>query len=71
MEQNFYFLFTVHICYYCSIHYKNTNYLPERVPKKYKIQLDLYKKLLEKIYKNKKINCYILWTSFGKIEYVS
>lgn len=53
------------------VDYKNTNYLPERVPEKYKVQLDLYKKLLEKIYKNKKINCYILWTSFGKIEYVS
>ncbi len=53
------------------VDYKNTNYLPKKVPEKYKIQLDLYKKLLEKIYKNKKINCYILWTSFGKIEYVS
>lgn len=53
------------------VDYKNTNDLPNKIPEKYRIQLNLYKKLLEKIYKDKKINCYILWTSFGKIEYVS
>ncbi|HSQ98270.1 MAG TPA: PD-(D/E)XK nuclease family protein [Rickettsiales bacterium] len=50
------------------IDYKNTNYLPKQVPEKYKKQLELYKILLEKIYPDKVIECYILWTSFGKIE---
>ncbi|HSQ98164.1 MAG TPA: double-strand break repair helicase AddA [Rickettsiales bacterium] len=50
------------------IDYKNTNYLPKQVPEKYKKQLELYKILLEKIYPDKIIECYILWTSFGKIE---
>ncbi len=53
------------------VDYKNTNYLYKQVPEKYKMQLELYKKILQKIYKDKIIKCYILWTSFGKIEYVS
>lgn len=53
------------------VDYKNTNYLYKQVPEKYKMQLELYKKVLEKIYQDKTIKCYILWTSFGKIEYVS
>lgn len=53
------------------VDYKNTNTLYNTIPEKYKIQLNLYKKVLEKIYSDKKIKCYILWTSFGKIEYVS
>lgn len=53
------------------VDYKNTNTLYNTIPEKYKIQLNLYKKVLEKIYTDKKIKCYILWTSFGKIEYVS
>ncbi|MDD2839500.1 MAG: double-strand break repair helicase AddA [Rickettsiales bacterium] len=50
------------------IDYKNTNYLPTKVPEKYKKQLGLYKILIEKIYSNKIVECYILWTSFGKID---
>lgn len=50
------------------VDYKNTNSLPTKIPEKYKKQLELYKILLEKIYKNKIVECYILWTSFGKIE---
>ena len=53
------------------IDYKNTNSLPAVVPQKYVKQLELYKKLLEKIYINKEIKTYILWTSFGKIEEVN
>ena len=52
------------------IDYKNTNNLPIKVPEKYKKQLELYKILLEKIYYGKVIECYILWTAFGKIEKV-
>lgn len=50
------------------IDYKNTNNLPSKVPEKYKKQLELYKILLEKIYQNRVVECYILWTAFGKIE---
>lgn len=50
------------------VDYKNTNYLPNTTPKRYIKQLELYKKLLEKIYINKIVKVYILWTSFGKIE---
>lgn len=50
------------------VDYKNTNYLPNKVPEKYKKQLELYKTLIQKIYSDKTIQCYILWTSFGKIE---
>jgi ATP-dependent helicase/nuclease subunit A len=50
------------------IDYKTTNFLPDTISQKYIKQLELYKKLLEKIYKGKTIKCYILWTSFAKIE---
>jgi len=52
------------------IDYKNTNSLPKTVPEKYKEQLGLYKELLQKIYKDKTIECYILWTSFGIMQEV-
>ena len=52
------------------VDYKNTNVLPKYVPQKYVKQLELYKKVLEKIYLDKIIKTYILWTSFGKIEEV-
>ncbi len=52
------------------VDYKNTNSLPKFPPKRYIKQLELYKKLLEKIYNDKVIKCFILWTAFGKIEEV-
>ena len=44
-------------------HYKTRNELPQN----YVEQLNLYKRLLEKIYGNKKIICYILITSYGEL----
>ncbi|MDR3290173.1 MAG: UvrD-helicase domain-containing protein [Rickettsiales bacterium] len=53
------------------VDYKHTNHLPEKVPDKYIKQLILYKKLLEKIYGDKKIvESYILWTNYGKMSKV-
>jgi ATP-dependent helicase/nuclease subunit A len=37
---------------------------------KYKIQLDLYKTILEKIYPRKKIRCGVMWTDEGGIEFL-
>ena len=48
-------------------HYKTMNDLPQAYIK----QLDLYKKLLEKIYINKKVICYILITSYGELIEIS
>jgi len=50
------------------VDYKTTNILPNKIPDKYLQQLTLYKKLLEKIYPDKDIKGYILWTSFGKMD---
>ena len=50
--------------------YKNTlkNYKnSHELPKEYLKQLELYKKLLEKINKDKLIQCYILITSYGNL----
>lgn len=52
------------------VDYKNTNKLPSNIPQKYMKQLELYKEVLSKIYTDKTIECYILWTSFGKMEKV-
>jgi len=52
------------------VDYKTTNILPNKIPDKYLQQLTLYKKLLEKIYPDKDIKGYILWTSFGKMDAV-
>lgn len=52
------------------VDYKNTNSIPNYVPIKYVKQLVLYKALLKKIYPNKEIISFILWTSFGKIDRV-
>jgi len=50
------------------VDYKNTNTLPDFPPKNYIKQLELYKKLLTKIYVGKNIKCFILWTAFGEIQ---
>lgn len=50
--------------------YKNSSKHYERkedLPKEYIKQLELYKKLMEKIYKNKEIECYILVTTWGEL----
>ncbi|MDR2778660.1 MAG: UvrD-helicase domain-containing protein [Rickettsiales bacterium] len=50
--------------------YKNTknNYKnPEDLPIEYKKQLELYKKLMEKLKPEKIVECYILLTSFGNL----
>lgn len=52
------------------IDYKTTNKLPNKTPENYVKQLYLYKNVIEKIYPDKQIKTYILWTSFGKLEEV-
>ncbi|MDR0423149.1 MAG: UvrD-helicase domain-containing protein [Rickettsiales bacterium] len=37
----------------------------------YKIQLFLYKSMIEKIYKDKKVKCYILWLRTGEINEIN
>lgn len=51
------------------IDYKNTmyDYNEKTLPIEYKQQLNGYKTLIEQIYKNKKVECYILLTSFIKL----
>ena len=51
------------------IDYKNTmyDYDEKTLPIEYKQQLSGYKTLIEQIYKNKKVECYILLTSFIKL----
>ena len=51
------------------IDYKNTmyDYDEKTLPIEYKQQLNGYKTLIEQIYKNKKVECYILLTSFIKL----
>lgn len=51
------------------IDYKNTihDYDIKTLPIEYKQQLNDYKTLIEKIYTNKKVECYILLTSFIKL----
>lgn len=46
-----------------SKNYKNVKDLPDAYIK----QLELYKRLVEKIYKNKIVECYILVTSYGSL----
>jgi len=52
------------------IDYKNTEKLPKAendIPINYREQLKLYKQIIEKIYPDKTIECYILWTSFCEL----
>lgn len=51
------------------IDYKNTmyNYDENTLPQEYRQQLNEYKTLIQQIYKNKKVECYILLTSFIKL----
>ena len=49
------------------VDYKNTNTIPNAVPDKYIKQLSDYKRVLQKIYADKTVECYILWTSFGEM----
>ncbi|GMO56050.1 MAG: hypothetical protein Ta2D_00160 [Rickettsiales bacterium] len=50
------------------IDYKNSAKKPDIAPEKYVKQLECYKKILEQIHKDKKIECYLLWTQQAIVE---
>lgn len=47
------------------IDFKSDRQLPDRIPSSYQAQLVLYKRLAEKIFTDKKIETYILWTRYA------
>jgi ATP-dependent helicase/nuclease subunit A len=53
------------------IDYKNTNSIPTKISNNYIEQLNFYKKIIKKIYTDKAIESYIIWTNFGEITRVN